>query len=112
MTSGRNGHRKARASGGARTGQGGAKSDRNPLAELAGTGQGGAKSDSNPLAELAGTGQCGAGTDESRMTSGGIRRRKSRITSGEKDKKDEFGTEFVVMGSSMIINKNTIQQCK
>jgi len=37
---------------------------------VARTGQGGEKSDSNPLAELAGTGQCGAGTDESRMTSG------------------------------------------
>ena len=37
------------------------------------------KSDSIPLAELAGTGQCGAGTDKSRMASGRIRRRKSRI---------------------------------
>ena len=44
--------------------------ERNAPSEVAHTGQGGAKSDSNPLAELAGTGQCGAGTEESRMTSG------------------------------------------
>ncbi len=121
------------------TGQGGEKSDSNPLAELAGTGQCGAgigksrmasggttkkektngiqrntkkekpdsirrkrhgkkrasgggahrtrrgKSDSNPLAELAGTGQRGAGIGKSRMASGGIRRRKSRIQSGGMD---------------------------
>ena len=66
-----NGHTKARASGGARTGEGGAKRD------------------SNPLAELAGTGQCGAGTDKSRMTSGTTRRRKSRMTSGRNNKKEK-----------------------
>ena len=54
-------------------------------AEVAHTGQGGAKSDSNPLAELAGTGQRGAGIGKSRMASGGIRRRKSRIQSGGMD---------------------------
>ena len=44
---------------------------RNAPAEVGHTGQGGAKSDSNPLAELAGTGQCGAGIGKSRMASGG-----------------------------------------
>ena len=37
---------------------------------MAHTGQGGEKSDSNPLAELAGTGQCGAGLGKSRIQSG------------------------------------------
>ena len=64
---------------------------KNAPAEVARTGQGGAKSDSNPLAELAGTGQCGAGTDESRMTSGRIRRRGSRIQSGGTTKKERAG---------------------
>ena len=70
--------------------------ERNAPAEVAHTGQGGAKSDSNPLAELAGTGQCGAGISKSRMASGrttkkekpddirqNYQERKSRIISGE-----------------------------
>jgi len=58
---------------------------KNAPAEVAHTGQCGAKSDRNPLAELAGTGQCGAGIGKSRIQSGRIRRRKSRMTSGRKD---------------------------
>ena len=56
------------------------------------------KSDSNPLAELAGTGQRGAGIGKSRMTSGGIRRRESRIQSGGKDTERNAPAEVAYTG--------------
>lgn len=62
----------------------------NPKPETSGT----MDTERNAPSEVARTGQCGAGTDKSRMTSGRIRRRKSRMTSDENNKKDEFGTVF------------------
>ena len=65
--------------------------ERNAPAEVAHTGQGGAKSDSNPLAKLAGTGQGGAGISKSRMASGGTTKKEKPDSIRRNTKKERAG---------------------